>query len=139
MPSWKFHNLIHVNKCSARFETRVKSDEPPWLHRLTNKNYQSNCPGTVLLRKKLTILFIFYAQPKNYTTSGSHVNVQHGLRPVSNQMSRLDCTQWDQIAKIRQKYGLKIVKLTDHTYAYNSWTYFKYEMDIMTGDRNDFC
>ena len=96
-----------VNKCSGWLETRVKSDEPPWLHRLTNKNYQSNCPSTVLLRKKLTILFIFYAQPKNYTTSGSHVNVQHGLRPVSNQMSRLDCTQWDQIAKILQKYGLK--------------------------------
>ena len=84
-------------KCSAWFETRVKSDEPPQLHRPTNKNYQSNCPSTVLLRKKLTILFIFYAQPKNYTTSGSHVNVQHGLRPVSNQMSRL--AQFSQTAK----------------------------------------
>ena len=31
------------------------------------------------------------------------------------------------------------MKLTNHTYANNSWTHFKYEVDIMTGNKMIFA
>ena len=44
-------------------------------------------------------------------------------------------SQWEQIAKIRQKLK-KIVKLTDHVYAYNSLKIFEFEANEMTGNGN---
>ena len=50
---------------------------------------------------------------------------------------RRAATQWDQIAKIRQKLDQKNVKLTDHTYACNGLTNFDLNESIeMTRNGN---